>query len=516
MKLLVSIAGIAILLAIVNLPSALAEPVQSLRWVLADQVRVRAGPSTDHPVNGALSRGAEVVLKAPADGDFCSIEGEGQFGYVACKFLSAERIARPKSGENGVDAKQRWVSANGVTLRENPDINSKVAGRLPLDAIVKLVNEDAGNGYCEVQLADGSSGYTACRYLALAAVVSSNFQANKGTDKGIPEDVTMFSDVKPAPYADWIELKRKALAQSPDLAAEWLRVFKQGKTVSVEVQRRLQEFRNVEQSLRSAIGLWGQVFDESARASLLISTLEFPSVQPSLFQNEAEIAPPSITTYEASGRFGIQMRQTATSRILRQPSPENLNTAGPYESEVITTKLVRPVQRLQLFRDGRLRTESSQVFIKKTVWYYGDVMCEDYRGDGFAFGDSDLSIWGYFDISNGDKGKDWARKQNRNHAGSLYAFFTASKLQLPFAARTEIPMKLDRDKTGFLRGVHLQYDLNGDGIPDIAVWEGQGEGPGHLDGPTQTDDRWYRLVLVNIAGKWKVLGTDVFSYGCGC
>lgn len=285
--------------------------------------------------------------------------------------------------------------------------------------------------------------------------------------------------------------------------------------MSVEVKQRLLAFQNLEQNLRVAIGLWGPVFDESAGASRLISALEFPSIQPSLFQNEAEIAPPSITTYEASGRFGIQMRQTATSRILRQPSTENVNSAGPYESEDITTKLVRPVQRVQLFRDGRLRTESSQVFIKRNVLYYADVNCEGYTGDGFAFGDSDRSIWSYLGYSGAEAEKN-APKLNRNQPGSLFAFYTTYKLQLASAARSETPVKLDRDKTSFIRGVHLQYDLNSDGVPDIAVWEGQGKGPGHLDGPTQTDDRWYRLVLVNIAGKWKVLGTDVFSYGCGC
>lgn len=81
---------------------------------------------------------------------------------------------------------------------------------------------------------------------------------------------------------------------------------------------------------------------------------------------------------------------------------------------------------------------------------------------------------------------------------------------------TEATVNLNRHDTGFVRGIHLYYDLNSDGIPDLAVWEGQGKGPGHMDGATITDDHWYRLVLVNIDGSWKVLGSDVFGYGCGC
>ena len=59
-------------------------------------------------------------------------------------------------------------------------------------------------------------------------------------------------------------------------------------------------------------------------------------------------------------------------------------------------------------------------------------------------------------------------------------------------------------------------DLDGDGIPDLLVWEGQGKGPGHLEGITTTDDRWLKVTLVNLGGRWKVLASDAFDYGCGC
>jgi hypothetical protein len=109
-----------------------------------------------------------------------------------------------------------------------------------------------------------------------------------------------------------------------------------------------------------------------------------------------------------------------------------------------------------------------------------------------------------------------AQSLKQNPAGSLFAFYTATALARQQAIRTETPMKMDRNATGFARGTQMHFDLDADGIPDLAVWEGEGKGPGHLEGATTTDDRWYRLALVNIAGRWKVLGSDAFSYGCGC
>jgi hypothetical protein len=526
-------------------------PVQPPRWVQADDLRVRAGPSTDDRVIGTLSRGAELILKAASVDDFCLIEGEGQYGYVACRYLSAERIARPKAGENGVDAAQRWISGNGVTLREEPRLNAAVVGRLSLNAIVKLLREEAGSGYCEVQPADGPSGYTACRYLARTPVVLAHIRGYRRADEVSPPDydperafwlVPSWSaleqyaeylkqrhpeippqgpwprnDVlermkahlalglkgrKPAPYAGWSELKRKA---SRDMNEE-------------QMQAPASE-------LQTAIGIWGPLHDAisadggAARVIRLMRALELPSVQPSLFRDEAELAPPTATAEDASGRFNIVYRQLVTPRPQPKPNTEEGSGPGLYDMLARTQVLVRPVQRVQLFRDGRLRAESSLVRMKETLWRDVDEpMCSGWA-PGFGFGDADASIWRYFD---GDAaaagGTNTTRRDSlrRNPAGSLFVFYTNIDLPRGSAIRTETPMKLDRNDTGFLRGIHLRYDLDGDGIPDLAVWEGQGKGPGHLDGSTTTDDRWYRLVLVNIAGKWKVLGSDVFGYGCGC
>jgi hypothetical protein len=93
----------------------------------------------------------------------------------------------------------------------------------------------------------------------------------------------------------------------------------------------------------------------------------------------------------------------------------------------------------------------------------------------------------------------------------LFALYLASPPPGGQAARTEVSIEMDRAATGFARGSLMQFDLDGDGVPDLAVWEGEGA----QGGTATTDERWYRLALVNVGGRWKVLGSDVFAYG-GC
>lgn len=564
MRLPIWLAATAFALHLLNPCAAqTASPTQPKRWVLADDVRVRAKPSADGNVLGSLPRGAELILKSPdvIDG-FCLIEGEGRYGYMACKFLSAERIARLKAGEDGVPPDRRWVSGNGVTLRESPRKDATVLGRMALNHVVTLVEKDVGGGYCKVQPAVGLGGYTACQYLVSTPVVLANVvgsgpasaeydperafalepswtalenyanvlrerNASKPAQGIRPRDDVLermkahlalgIMGAKPTPYEDWAELKRKAAAADLDSVQEGGRLVSQGKIVPQPLDLRMQQAMWAANELQSGIGIWGSLHDAISskggpeRVIRLVRTLEFPSVLPSLFKNESELAPPGASAESASGRFGIVFRQLVAPRPKPAASAEETNGAGLYDMLSRTQVLTKPVKRVQLMRDGRLRVESSFLRQSETLWRDVDgPMCEGWV-EGFGYGDADPNIWKYF----GSEGNPNLKIRN-GLKGSLYAFYTNIDLTLAAAIKTEIPMKLDRETTGFVRGVSLYYDLNGDGVPDVVVWEGQGKGPGHLEGPTTTDDRWYRLALANVSGAWKVLGSDIFGYGCGC
>lgn len=547
-----------------------AAPAQPPRWINAEDVRVRTGPGADYRINGLLPRGAEVILKAPAQGDgFCLIEGEGQYGYLSCKFLSATLIPRPRAGVDGVDAAQRWITGNGVTLREQASADAPVLQRLGVNSIVKLLREIPSSGYCEVQPATGAPGFTACRYLGVQAVILANVYGHRPSDlppspdysperafwlspswaamesyaeflktrhakaaenADWPRDEALekmkahlalgIKGGKPAPYADWNELKRKA-AGDVDADGQLPRLQAQGKVLNAEQSARLHRTTNAASVLSQSLSLWGPLHDVhsgeggAARTIRFVRALELPAVQPSLFRSEADVAPPHTSAEEASGRFGIIFRQLVSPRPRVKPSDEPFSGAGLYDMLDRTQALVRSVQRVQLFRDGALRTEASVLRNKQKLWRDVDEpMCNGWS-PGFSFGAADDAIWKYFDAEAPGTGKESAAL-NPNPPGSLYAFYTPFQLPAGKAARTESNMNLNAAATGFVRGTHLHYDLDRDGIYDLSIWEGQGKGPGHLDGMTTTDDRWYRVAFVNINGAWKVLGSDTFGYGCGC
>lgn len=547
--------------------AARAQPEQPPRWVKADDLRVRAGPGLEHPVIGVLQRGSEVILKnLQAFDGFCLVEGEGQYGHVGCTYLSAEPVLRPRAGRGEVPADRRWVVGTVVTLRAAPARDAPVLTRLAINRNVRLLREDAGAGYCEVQPvqrsgeADGPSGYTACQYLAMEPVPVAQLA---GVD---PDPVRAFwrspgwqpleayatalavklPDAAAGPWprnemlermkahlalglrgapppalASWTELKKLAAAHDPSLLSESGRRHARSGT-DRDLQGREQRAASAAYRLQTTLGLSGSLHDAISsdgggeRLVRLVRALELPSVRASFFGNESELGPPGEGAMALSGRFGGIYRTLIEPR---GPRRSELSLVGFYDMFSLTQVLTRPVQLVRLFRDGRLRAEATAARSTELLWRAADPpMCEGWIA-GFSFGDAEGPIWRYFNESEGDdKAAGRAQRASRQHnpAGSLFFYHALSAPPRLQAGRTEQVVKLDRATTGFIGMTQLSYDLDGDSVPDLLVLESLGNGPGHLDAAATTDDSWHRVLLANVGGAWKILGADSFAYGCGC
>ena len=317
----------------------------------------------------------------------------------------------------------------------------------------------------------------------------------------------------PTPLPDWAALKRLAADNDPALASAAARdraAFSRDEALFARSTRAIDAGSRLYATL--GLSFAGDTDRTGEQALQLVRQLELPSVRASWFKSEAEIAPPSEDAMALAGRFGSAYRTFVTqrkpARAGRAPVADHL--AGLYDMRARTTLLARPVQTVQLMRDGGI--VSRPTLRRKTALLWEAVEEPECIGwaPGFTFGDVKGPIWDYFK----QPGNEGARIPKAT--GRLFSYQALRAPPLAKAAVRQQVVALDRAATGFVRFTQLSYDVDGDGVPDLVVLEGVGHGPGHLEGPTTTDDPWYRLALVNVAGAWKVLEVDQFQYGCGC
>jgi hypothetical protein len=527
---------------LVNLLASIAhaQGADSQRWVRIDGVPVHSLPTSDGKAVGSLPRGAEVTWSNNLqEKGFCRVYGEGQDGYVPCEALSSQPVARVRAGVDGIDPLQRWVTGNGVTVRDAPRPDGAVRDRLSLNAVVRLKAPASDSAYCEIALAAGDRGFTACRYLADTPVVLTKiFSVLDDGSASKDYDPERAFQLKPswitlAQYARYLAKRRSAEAKWPydallermkahlaqgtygghplpmvDWASLKSKADSYAATMPLNGVQSSPDSTQLLHELVSDLRL-GKLEELGGRADSivrLIKLLDFGSVAPSLFQSEAQVAPPHSTAEGASGRFGIIFRQVVAPRLTKNDSGDY--GTGLYDMQSVSRALVKPISQVHLFKDGKVTRQPSYLRAKEYFWTDVDKpMCNGWYG-GFQYGDADKAIWRF------DSSLD--RKSNPNPDGSIMLFYTNLDLpELPakLTVRTE---KLNRNTTAFVSGIYRFFDLDGDGVPDVVVWEAKGHGPGYLSLPTTTDDSWYRLALVNINGAWKVLAVDGFGYGCGC
>jgi hypothetical protein len=510
------------------LPSAYARPEPLWRWVQASPLLLRQSPKPDGLVTGRLQQGTRVTLTSedPSSG-YCDVSTDSHWGgFVACRHLSATPVAPKRAGEEGVPPDRRWAAGSGLVLRAQAQRDAPVLGRLALNTELTLGSDQsaAANGYCAVETvpvagAAALKGFTACQYLASSPVAPERMSVAEVWDgkRTVPNpdfNPRRLFALKPS----WNSMARYITQQSapcedegrcPPRDADFAEAL-------ADMRRQLHGQFVAEMQVPAPLARWPQIAagtpatdqpnfplnawnQEGTNGSQALGrALAVPAARPSWFRDEEELAPPSTSLSELAHRFHAK-KQLFVGALLPGHSPED-------NSQV--ARLTRPLHRIELLADGRVTSKLVTPEVVNVEWDPDrDYRCEGWAGPGFAAGDIDAAT----------------RKRNQfgevpPPAGPLRLFWFYSNRALPAGkAQTQREVvKLDRRTTGFVSMELRRIDLEGDGVPDLLWVEATGRGPGHLQGPPAHDDPWYRLLLVNIGGEWRVLGEDQITYGCGC
>ena len=455
---------------------------------------------------------------------------------LACVVTASAQAQAPATSASG----PRWIHARAVNLRAQASPHAEVLTRMAVNTKVELIARTVGTPYCEIDAEVAGNtvkGFTACEYLGQQPLDLQKLGWRDEQGEILPHyDAAKAFSISPtwdtlASHANYLEQSRltpeqrdnpmQGISQDAELErmkahlakgihgpaptplADWASMKNEAAAV---VRRQAPADAPAASAMQRRLGAYQIEFVE-ARPELivhLVNAIELPRARASMFKDEAEIAPPQEDVTAISGRFHIIHKWRTRPRTV---SPE-YGSPGVWDIKDARASLVQPVMAITLYRDGRL--QSAPGFATKTFPLYSELQempgCHDYQ-DGFSFGDADPAIWG--DPSSVPVLPGIPKN-------SLLKFHLRDAPAQAAARLTVTHQKLDRATTGLVRATMLSFDLDHDGEPDLVAWEGVGHGPGHLEGRTETDDAWYRVFFVNIAGRWKVLGSDQFGYGCGC
>lgn len=493
------------------------------RWVNATSLLLRAEASPTAAVLARLQQGSRVRLVTPAvgGGDWCMVEAGARLAFVACRYLSEQPVALPRACEGGVPADQRWVGGSQLLLRAQPRADAAVLARLPLNAPLRLSGPDAGAGYCPVQLLEGQalSGYTACRYLQAAPLDLDGLSRPQLADGGDNPDFDPARAfwIQPdwglmAHYARRVAQQREAQGEAaprgPDEQLERMKARLSGELLTeTEAPTVWPAWDDLRQGpadgASAALALWSEAFMEAGGrrvAAFVRAVPALPPAAPSWWRSEVELAGPAESPAALASRFGAQVQRLH----------ESLQPGSPHRGEVAPgtrlDRLTRPLHRISLTAGEQLHDELRRPELAADEWDpTRDYNCPGWQ-PGFSHGQADAATY---------RRNGFELPATRGPA-TLFRFWSSRPLPAGPARWTRQTAVLDREATGFVRAELRSVDLDGDGIADLVWLQATGRGPGHLEGPPAHDDPWFRALLANVAGRWRLLAVDSFSYGCGC
>ncbi len=438
------------------------------RFVHGSWVNVRSLPAMDADIIDHITANTPVrTTKAVADKEFCEITyGNEKHGYISCRLIGDNPLSIADIGIP-YDAKGN----------NNPSYSAtRVFWIQP--SVDHLL--EAGKHFQSLMLKPGE------REIELESAAK-NGRLTKVRRFPIPEYEAMKA-----------LLKNGVMGFSGANQSEMYRPPPKWKTIKEIAARNptADRFSDEERSIYNLFPLWGYrdvPLD-------LIHAVKLPSVRASYFKDGDRILLQSASTEMASLLFNIPYRAEVKSGPKWIP-PGHYNDGylfGAWDVGAVETRLVLPVHKHTIFRDGEIVSELSDIpggrFPDKDADGNG---CDP----GFAWGDAGASILRAIGASGLKPGK------------RLFYFFSGNAL--PERQATVVHNKQKFTAAGFTKAETFEIDIDKDGIADILVWEGTGISKQEIHDPGSTQAN-FRMVFFNIEGEWHLFLVDEFLYGCGC
>lgn len=457
--------GIVALAALATLALSIGHAAASEKqWIQGSWVNLRATAAANGAVLERLIVNTEVTLLSQ-QGTWCEVTAKTPAvrGFVACTLLGAQPLSLAEVG-----------SPTLGTGEPNPLYSAPRAFWLA-PSMVRL--REAGDHFWRVMLAPEQKA----REIRELGKLESDRRPHP-VRYAIPE----FEAMK--------DLMKRGVVAAPEhrpVLASWAELH-QAVTRSADVPTRLPGFRGIPDHWLPA-----QVVPMLRHARL-------PPARPSLFQDLTDLAPAGSGVEQLSAQFGIVERLKVLSGPKWVDSRYNHpQVLGNWDIGSFEVSLVKPVLEYVIGRKGLAELR------ERPVSWHHDVALEESCSLGLYSATYALAQPMYSrpyalarPMPGYPKVKDplvWLHVAKPVPFKKVRVTTAALKLPAPPKGQEEHPYP-----TIALHDI----DIEGDGVPDLAVWEGMSrDGKGG-------DSIGIRVVFANVGGEWFVLDVDYYEK-CG-
>jgi hypothetical protein len=422
------------------------------QWVQGSWVNLRATAAADGAIVDRLIVNTEVALLSK-QGNWCEVTAKTPEvrGFVACSLLGAQAVSLADVGSPTIEADKPnprysalrafWLAPSMVRLRAAGDHFWSVMLTKEQQAKERPQQFDDKGN----PVPDADKRPPPVRYPV------PEFEAMKDLMK---RGVVAAPERRPAPVR-WAELQQ-AVAQS------------------------------VNGSIQLSGGRW--VLDD---VGTMVRNARLRPAKPSFFQREADLAPAASGVEELSAQFGIVERlKLLGGPKWVHPRHNDPSVAGNWDIGSFELTLDKPVLDYVVGRKGLAELRESAV-----SWKY-DVAEEESCSEGLNLRPRAAArpLPGYPRV------KDplvWLNVVKPVTFKQVRVTTAARKLPAP-------PQDAQAGRSFTTLFMH-DVDIDGDGVPDLAVWEGM------LRDGSGGDMLGVRVVFANIGGEWFLLDSDYLA-----